>query len=104
MIGMSRTYNESMSEKEMRDLAYYERNMLALRFADGWYYDTENNWEGWKRVLCLDDGKLNFHIPDDFDIGNLKQIEPTWDGHTTEEKWERIDGMFEVKNGCSNRI
>lgn len=79
-----------MTDAELKNLAYYERNMLALRYADGWYYDEKNNWPGWKRVLCLDGGKLNFHIPDDFDVGHLKQIDPTWDGHTTEEKWTRI--------------
>ena len=72
------------------------RNMIALRFADGWYFDVENNWEGWKRVLSLDAGKMTFHIPDDFKIGDLRQIEPNWDGHTTEEKWQRIDDRFGI--------
>jgi hypothetical protein len=85
-----------MTETEAKDLAYYERNMLALRYADGWYYDTDNNWEGWKRVLSLDGGKMTFHIPDNFNVGNLKQIEPNWDGHTTEEKWARIDRMMGI--------
>ena len=31
-----------------------------------------------------------FHIPDDFDLGNLPQIDDDWDGHTTKEKWERM--------------
>jgi hypothetical protein len=93
----NRAYRENMTIEEVKDLAYYERNMIALRFADGWYYDTENNWEGWKRVLSLDCGKMNFHIPDDFQIGNLPQIEPTWDGHTTEEKWARIDKMRNIE-------
>jgi hypothetical protein len=84
------TWKYGITDGEERDVAYYERNMLALRYADGWYFDTENNWEGWKRVLSLDSGKLTFHIPDDFEIGNLKQIEPNWDGHTTEEKWMRV--------------
>jgi hypothetical protein len=93
----NRTYTENMTEKEMIDLAYYERNMLALRFAEGWYYDIENNWTGWKRVLCLDNDKMNFHIPDDFNVGNLPQIETKWDGHTTEEKWKRIDNMLAIQ-------
>jgi hypothetical protein len=102
-----------------KDGAYWERNMLALYFAMysnkawkefneylhevgsdnakdpenvpcGWYYDTDNNWEGWLRVISLLDGRITFHIPDDFDVGNLPQIEPRWDGHSTEEKWWRM--------------
>ena len=56
----------------------------------GWYYDTDNNWSGWRRVISLDGGEICFHIPDSFDVGNLPEIEPNWDGHTTKEKWNRI--------------
>jgi len=79
-----------MTPEEERDVGYAERNLLALRFADGWYYDRENDWPGWRRVLSLDGGKMCFHIPDDFDVGNLPEIEPNWDGHTTEQKWKRV--------------
>lgn len=34
-----KTWNPAMSDKETADLAYWERNMLALRYADGWYFD-----------------------------------------------------------------
>ena len=93
----SRTWHPEMTETEAKELAYYERNMVALRYADGWYYDTENDWDGWKRVLSLDGGKMTFHIPDTFNVGTLKQIEPNWDGHTTEEKWARVDRLFVSK-------
>lgn len=93
---MNRTWQEGLTDKQVAELAYYERNMLALRYADGWYYDIDNNWDGWKRVLSLDNGKLTFHIPDHFNVGNLKEIKPNWDGHTTEEKWQRIDKQFEI--------
>lgn len=79
-----------MSLEEEKNGAYWERNMLALKYSDGWYFDKENNWDGWKRVLSLDNGRCSFHIPDEFEVGNLKEIEPNWDGHTTKEKWERI--------------
>ena len=85
-----KTWREGMSDKETSQIAYWERNMLALLFADGWYFDSENNWDGWKRVLSLKEGKVTFHIPDDFDVGNLRQILPNWDGHTTEAKWKRV--------------
>lgn len=85
-----KTWTPEMSVEETKDLAYWERNMLALRYADGWYWDRENNYPGWGRVLSLEGGAITFHIPDDFAVGTLKEIEPNWDGHTTEEKWRRV--------------
>lgn len=112
-----KTWHDDMSDKETADLAYWERNMLALRYADGWYNDDvpdpievsdpynlatsaahvapivlrlKPRYQTWRRVLTLDGGEITFHIPDDFDVGNLPQVSPNWDGHTTEEKWQRI--------------
>lgn len=108
-----KTWSPEMTDKETADLAYWERNVLALHFAEGWYNDdvdrpaddpdgrpldglyfgaivTGPRYPGWRRVLSLAGGTITFHIPDDFDVGNLPQVEPNWDGHTTEEKWERI--------------
>jgi hypothetical protein len=85
-----KTWNKEMSLEETKDLGYWERNVLALKYADGWYYDLDNMWAGYLRVLSLDGGKITFHIPDDFNVGNLQQVEPNWDGHTTEQKWRRV--------------
>lgn len=99
-----KTWNPEMTDKDTADLAYWERNALALYFADGWYEDNlptnqhpigwsgraMPHYEGWRRVLSLEGGEITFHIPDDFDVGDLRQIDPNWDGHTTEEKWRRI--------------
>lgn len=85
-----KTWNPGMALEETKDLAYWERNVLALKYADGFYKDTENNYPGWLRVLSLEGGKITFHIPDDFNVGDLPEIEKNWDGHTTEEKWKRI--------------
>lgn len=106
-----KTWNPSFTDKESKDLAYWERNVLALHFADpskgdGWYNDdvsvgdphqppevvigTAPRYEGWRRVISLQNGSITFHVPDDFALGNLPQIERNWDGHTTEEKWRRI--------------
>jgi hypothetical protein len=87
-------WRPGLAAEEERDIAYDERNLLALKYADGWYYDKDNNWEGWKRVLSLDTGKITFHIPDYFPVGELPEITPNWDGHSTSEKWRRI---FEEK-------
>lgn len=99
-----KTWHERMSNEEAAELAYWERNMLALHFADGWYNDdvdlilnddgsakeTAARYKGWRRVLSLDGGKITFHIHDDFEVGNLPEIQRNWDGHTTQEKWARI--------------
>lgn len=85
-----KTWNKEMSLEETKDLAYWERNVLALKYADGYYEDRQNNYPGWLRVLSLDGGRITFHIPDEFEVGSLRKIEPNWDGHTTEEKWKRI--------------
>ena len=87
-------WREGLTPEEERDIAYMERNLLALRYADGFYYDRDNDWPGWRRVLSLDKGKITFHIPDEMPTGNLPEIEPNWDGHTTIEKWQRILDMF----------
>jgi hypothetical protein len=89
-------YEEGMSLEEQKNGAYWERNMLALLIAKaapkdancGWY--THGEWEGWSRVISLYDGAVTFHVPDDFDLGDLPKIEPNWDGHSTQEKWETI--------------
>lgn len=102
-----KTWRPGMSDKETADLAYWERNMLALHFAEGWYNDDVGDqltnlervprYPGWRRVLSLQGGKITFHIPDDFDVGALAQIAPNWDGHTTEAKWRRIALLNGVK-------
>lgn len=106
-------WKPGLTDQEMKDGAYWERNMLALNFADGWYYDLVNTptmvepfrgikthprYEGWSRVLSLADGKMTFHIPDDFDVGNLKYLGGSnWDGHTTREKWQRVMAKFGIE-------
>lgn len=108
-----KTWTPEMGDKETADLAYWERNCLALHFADGWYYDDvpidwapdaaekaaklvyglishRARFQGWRRVLSISRGRITFHIPDDFNVGDLPAIEPNWDGHTTEEKWRGI--------------
>jgi hypothetical protein len=97
------TWSPDQTLEEQKNGAYWERNMLALHcaiianesWADdprridcGWYMHGE--WEGWSRVISLYNGQVTFHIPDDFDIGNLREIEPNWDGHTTDQKWLKV--------------
>ncbi len=99
-----RVWRPEMTAEETKDVAYWERNMLALHFAEGWYNDDviherggdpkngemRPRYDGWRRVLSLEEGKLTFHIPDDFEVGDLPEIKPNWDGHTTPEKWRTV--------------
>lgn len=113
-----KTWHEGMPMEAQKDLGYWERNMVALHFGVyaneawrtynqlleaqgiapddkpapcGWYKHQGEGFEGWSRVISLFDGKVTFHVPDNFDLGTeLPEIEPNWDGHTTEYKWERI--------------
>lgn len=102
-----KTWKLGMSDAESQDIAYWERNMLAAYLADGWYYDDvedeevpgrmEPRYMGWRRVLSCFGGAATFHIPDDFDVLNLPQIERNWDGHSTPEKWERLAKVIKLK-------
>jgi hypothetical protein len=103
------TWHEGMSLEDTKNLAYFERNMLALLLGieqnqevmnlneelytniplpSGYYVHGE--WSGWTRVISLHNGRITFHVPDDFDLGDLPEIKPNWDGHTTEEKWKYV--------------
>lgn len=90
-------WKEGLTPEESKNGAYWERNMVALAFADGWYYDKENNWDGWKRVLSCKNGTMCFHIPDDFEVGSLPEIKPNWDGHSTRQKWDRVAKEKNIK-------
>lgn len=80
-----------------REIAYQERNLLALKFAEGWYIDKKMRGSGWERVLSLCGGGMTFHIPDWFEVGNLPEIDENWDGHTTEEKWQDVLDEREIE-------
>lgn len=99
------TWSPDQTLEEQKDGAYWERNMMVLLLARnmsafnipgtnkpaaGWYPHQGEGFEGWSRVISLYGGAATFHVPDDFDLGDLAQIEPDWDGHTTHEKWTLI--------------
>lgn len=117
------SWQPGMSPEEEANVAYWERNMLALWMAtysnkafkeyrdylklvghwdsdqeakygdtlpSGWYKHEGEGFEGWSRVISVFDGKATFHVPDDFDLGDLPEIKPNWDGHSTVEKWDKV--------------
>ncbi len=100
-------WHDGMSIEDSKNLAYWERNMLALMIAKthgghrccgnaGWYHHGE--YEGWSRVISIADGVITFHVPDDFDMGDLKEIQPNWDGHSTRDKWKFIMSICGVNH------
>lgn len=101
-------WNENQTIEEQKNGAYWERNMIALLFAvsmspfkipgtnlpaAGWYQHEGEGFEGWSRVISVYGGGVTFHVPDDFNLGSLPEIEPNWNGHTTEEKWNLVMEM-----------
>lgn len=113
------TWTEKTTDKEAKDGAYAERNMLACllvkmsnmyaRLAygghipkgheSGWYAQQGDEYDGWSRVISLDGGAITFHVPDSFDIGDMPEIKPNWDGHTTEQKWAHVNRLCNMNKG-----
>jgi hypothetical protein len=88
-----KTIGALMGKTGTKEEAFWERNMLVLMLASGYYLH-----EGWKvLVINTSEGQLTFHVPPDFDTMGLPEIQPCWDGHTTEEKWERIKQIIRKK-------
>jgi hypothetical protein len=105
-LELAKGWQEGMDVETTKEIAYLERNLLALLLAkslndsdigtNGWYVHGE--WVGWSRVVSILDGSITFHVPDDFDLGDLPQIDSNYDGHTTEEKWKFVMGMVGIKH------
>jgi len=88
-------------EREMRDRAYRERNMLVSALSKIYpshlskHIDTGENWdEEWCNVVYIygPNGQMGWHIHiNDLDLfSHLKYEENHWDGHDTEEKYNRL--------------
>lgn len=95
---------------------YNERNLLAAylvhvmnmfdnyRFMgappkgqkSGWYLDDKGD-ENYQRVISINGGAITFHVPKEFDLGNMPEIANNWDGHTTEAKWNLIQRYCGMK-------
>lgn len=90
------------AEKKAKDQAYSERNRLVAYLASLFpscleRHPEEDEWEDdWRWVVFIHhpQGQLSWHIHDSelpsfahvpWGIGNVK-----WDGHTTEQKYERL--------------
>lgn len=91
--------SESQKLRADRDKAYYERNRvvaaLAHVFPAGIRKTDIEGWEPeWHNCVFIDTpaGQLSWHYHDrDIEaFADLPAYQRPWDGHTTEEKYERL--------------
>lgn len=92
---------ELRKEIKAKNQAYYERNQLVSALSKlfpsclGEHTPIDKNWEkDWRTIvfITLPTGQASWHIHKD-DIkyfSHLSFVYPPWDGHTTEEKYERL--------------
>jgi len=80
-----------------KDQAYWERNQLVAHLSKLYpahlYIDPRETDE-WKTCVCIHSptGQLTWHVPAK-ELEHFKHliVEPNhWDGHTTEEKYQRL--------------
>lgn len=87
---------ESEDSNELDDV-YHDRNLLAqlaavmarkLGYAGGWRDGDDPAWP----ILTIDlpTGQVSWHVPKDDQLPICRYGQP-WDGHTTGEKWLRVE-------------
>lgn len=85
-----------------KDQAYWERNQLVCALSKVWpsyiemYPKEDKDWdEDWRTIIVIQSpmGQLSWHI-NDSEVEFFTHLDVvdgnTWDGHTTEEKYERL--------------
>lgn len=92
--------------ERQKDGAYTERNRLVaalawMAIAFGWRagVSPDTTQDGWDLVFIkTPNGQLSWHIPsseaDLFD--GLPPYLGEWDGHTSQEKYERLANLFQI--------
>ncbi len=93
--------------KSEKDGAYSERNKLVSLISKifpsslGRHEDSDTSWnDDWRWIVYVNipTGQCSWHIHDD-DLpmfSHLKRENVKWDGHTTEEKYDRISRFKEL--------
>jgi hypothetical protein len=111
---LARVTAERDDYRARKDAAYDERNNLVaalarLAIANGWRAgigkhcpDPDPTWDvEWLNVIYIETpwGQLSWHIHDRqlalFD--GLPLVDITWDGHTTDEKYDRLANAWRIK-------
>lgn len=96
-------------EKESKDSAYRERNMLVCALTKLFpaylarHDESDESWErDWMWIVYIDlpTGQVSWHIHDSerglFD--HLEVKENNWDGHNTERKYQRLQALSALSN------
>lgn len=94
--------SENVRLREAKDGAYRERNQLVA-FLSKLYPShrarhpaSDETWENdWRWIICIHSpfGQLSWHIHDS-DLPMFEHLETNlndWDGHSTEEKYRRLE-------------
>lgn len=90
---------ERDSQKAQKDAAYLERNklvaLLASLFPSGIARTVIEGWsEDWHGCVYIDfpgfQASWHYHDSQAYLFEHLPPYEGSWDGHTTEEKYEKI--------------
>lgn len=94
-VSMEDLYRERLNE------VYNERDRLVALISSiypSYLAIDETGEDGFKNVVYIDTpcGQLSWHIQDDelSLFGHLVVKENNWDGHTTEEKYKRIEQLI----------
>lgn len=83
------------NEEERFNFVMWHANMLALAFADGWFYHLGSE-HGYRRSLSLKGGALTLVIPDDFDVGNLARVYDHGESITFSSFYGRIGAFRQI--------
>jgi hypothetical protein len=95
------TYQVWVDLENAKNTAYAERNKLVALLSKlfpsclGRHEEEDTSWENdwrWIVYVTLPTGQCSWHIHDsDLPMfGHLEKGDVKWDGHTTEEKYQRI--------------
>ena len=109
IVEENRRKDERIEELEkQKDGAYTERDRLVCALSKLWpshlafHDETDLFWEkDWRNIVCIHSpaGQLTWHIHDSelCWFGHLMETEGDWDGHTTEEKYRRLEALSPTK-------
>lgn len=93
-----------------RDAAYHERNLLVSALSKLFpshlmlHPEDDSGWDPeWLNIVCIDgpSGQMTWHIHSselpEFD--HLDVQPNNWDGHSTEEKYKRLEKLVDFVKG-----
>lgn len=98
------TTNKIIEVTKSKDYAYWERNQLVGVLSRLYpshlakHPESDKEWEDdWRNIVCVHTpaGQATWHLHDS-DMPMFKHLEvgkDHWDGHTTEEKYKRLEAL-----------